>query len=257
MYVETIANRIEGLAPLSLAMDFDHVGLMVGNSKAPVHKVLVALDLTEAVVGEAIAKGADMIITHHPFLFEPFFSVTNQTVKGRIILELVKNNITYYAAHTNMDIAKGGINDYLCRLLDLTACSVLEPTSGEDGLGRIGSLRAPMDAEDFLQYIKERLDCSSVLYAGKKGKVQRVAVCSGSGTSLAGRALSLGADALITADMKYSAAQSLEGEPLLLVDCGHYGTERFFCNIVLELLKGYVDVEIAETDTDYIKQLTF
>ena len=217
MQVETIAQMIEELAPLSLAMDFDHVGLMVGNSHATVSKVLVALDLTEAVAEEAVAKGAEMIVTHHPFLFDPLFSVTDKTVKGRIVMQLIKNNIAYYAAHTNMDIAKGGINDYLFDLLKLKDREILEHVSGDDG---------------------------------------RVAICSGSGTSMAERAVALGADALITADMKYSAAQALEGIPLLLVDCGHYGTERFFCDIVANLLTDKVAVEIAESNCDYIKELT-
>ena len=256
MHVEAVGALIEQLAPVSLAMDFDHVGLMVGDSQASVNKVLVALDLTDAIIEEAIRKKADLIISHHPFLFEPVFSVTDKTPKGRMITKLIKNNIAYYAAHTNMDIANGGINDYLCALLQLKEVDVLEPTSAENGLGRMGVLEKSMDQDSFLRYVKECLGCARLLFSGGKEQIQRVAVCSGSGTSLAERAMALGADALITADMKYSAAQALEGEDFLLVDCGHYGTERFFCNIVSELLKDKVAVEIAEADTDYIKELT-
>lgn len=256
MQVETIAQMIEELAPLSLAMDFDHVGLMVGDSRAAVSKVLIALDLTEAVVEEAVAKGAEMIIAHHPFLFDPLFSVTDKTVKGRIVMQLIKNNIAYYAAHTNMDIAKGGINDYLFDLLKLKDREILEPVSEDDGLGRIGCLDHAMDPDSFLRYVKTCLGCSRVLYTGQTQTIHRVAICSGSGTSLAERAVALGADALITADMKYSVAQALEGIPLLLVDCGHYGTEHFFCDIVANLLTDKVAVEIAESNCDYIKELT-
>ena len=113
MKLSEIEKIIEQVAPKSLAMDFDHVGLLVGDDTQEVQKVLVSLDLTEAVVDEAIEKNADLIITHHPLFFEPVFSVTTQSAKGRMILKLAEHKIAYYAAHTNMDIAKGGINDYL------------------------------------------------------------------------------------------------------------------------------------------------
>ncbi len=252
-----LEQKIELVAPLHLAMDFDHVGLLMGDDNKEVNKVLVSLDLTEAVVDEAIEKNVDLIVTHHPLFFEPVYAITTRDAKGRMILKLAEHQIAYYAAHTNMDVAKGGINDYLCDLLGLDHRVVLEPTVGTDGLGRIGMLAEKMGAEQFLQHVRNVLRCPRVLYAGEMKSVQKVAVCSGSGTSLIERALASGADALVTADLKYSAAQQLEGEPLLVVDAGHFGTEVFFCEIIRRILDGFVSVEIAENNSDYIKSLTF
>lgn len=252
-----VEQKIEQVAPLHLAMDFDHVGLLLGDDNKEINKVLVALDLTEAVVNEAIEKKVDLIVTHHPLFFEPVYAITTRDAKGRMILKLAEHQIAYYAAHTNMDIAKGGINDYLCNLLGINHCVVLEPTAGTDGLGRIGTLAEEMSAEQFLHHVRETLHCPRVLYAGEMKNVWKVSVCSGSGTSLIERALENGADALVTADLKYSAAQQLEGEPLLVVDAGHFGTEVFFCEIIREILSEFVSVEIAENNSDYIKNLTF
>lgn len=257
MKLAEIEQRIEEIAPLALAMEFDHVGLLVGDDDKEIKTALVSLDLTEAVVNEAIEKQADLIITHHPLFFEPVFSVTTRTAKGRMILKLAEHGIAYYAAHTNMDIAKGGINDYLCDLLELADCEVLEHIAEGEGLGRVGVLPCSMRVDDFLKYVKNQLGCSRLSYAGNADEVKKVAVCSGSGTSLVEHALKKGADALVTADMKYSAAQQLEGESLLLVDAGHYGTEVFFCDIIHKILDGVVCVETAEANCDYIKSLTF
>lgn len=256
MKLKEIEERIEMVAPLDLAMDFDHVGLLIGRPEKDVRHVLVALDLTEAVVAEAIEKSVDLIITHHPLFFEPVFSVTTRTARGRMILNLAEHGIAYYAAHTNMDIAKGGINDYLCDLLQLRDCAVLEPVSETDGLGRVGVLSESMPAEVFLKYVCKQFGCSRLRYTGNVGEIHKVAVCSGSGTSLAEQALQCGADALVTSDMKYSSAQQLEGRPLLMVDAGHYGTEVFFCDIIHEILGSVVTVETAVANQDYIKDLT-
>lgn len=252
-----LEQKIEQVAPLHLAMDFDHVGLLLGDDNKEIGKVLVSLDLTEAVVDEAIEKNVDLIVTHHPLLFEPVYAITTRNAKGRMLLKLAEHQIAYYAAHTNMDIAKGGINDYLCDLLGLEHCAVLEKTVGDDGLGRIGMLTERMCAERFLHHVQKALQCPRILYAGAMGYIQKVAVCSGSGSSLIELALENGADALVTADLKYSAAQQLEGEPLMVVDAGHFGTEVFFCDIIRKILDDSVSVEIAKNNSDYIKNLTF
>lgn len=257
MKVKEIQAIIERVAPKSLAMDFDHVGLQVGDAEQEVNSVLVALDLTEAVLEEAIRKKADFIITHHPYFFHPVFSVTNETARGRMIMRLIENKISYYAAHTNMDIAFGGINDKLCDLLQLQNCSVLEFTTEKEGLGRIGTLNEAMKAEEFLLYVKKCLNAERICFSGKKESIQKVAVCGGSGTSSIDLALACGADAFITADMKYATAQELCEKPILLVDAGHFGTENCFCDIICQLLSGFVKVQKAESNVDLIGHLTF
>src|SRR5689334_11051717 len=126
-----IIEALERLAPSSLALEWDNVGLLVGESNRAVNKALIALDATDQVVEEAVTKGADLIITHHPVIFHPVKRVTDQTVLGRRLLKLIKNNISVYSAHTNLDIANGGVNDVLFELLGLRDKEPME----QNGIG--------------------------------------------------------------------------------------------------------------------------
>src|SRR5699024_6988979 len=110
---QEIIKQMEKLAPLHFAYDWDNVGLQIGNQTDETQSILTTLDVTEAVVDEAIAVGANLIIAHHPLLFQSLKKVDTSSVKGRIIAKLIKYDITVYAAHTNLDIAVGGVNDML------------------------------------------------------------------------------------------------------------------------------------------------
>ncbi len=126
--LKEITNVLETLAPCYLAESWDNVGLMIGSYEAEVSKVLCALDVNEAVVDEAIEEGAKCIVSHHPFFFAPFKSLNLDSSKGRMIKKLIQNDIAVYSMHTNYDIAKGGLNDYLCELLQLENTEILEVT---------------------------------------------------------------------------------------------------------------------------------
>lgn len=128
---QTIVQLFESWAPKSLAMEGDKIGLMVGTLNKPVHKVMIALDVLEEVIDEAIEQKADFILAHHPLIYRPLKNIATDTSYGRIIEKALKHNITIYAAHTNLDIAPGGVNDLLAEALQLTDTKVLVPTGSE------------------------------------------------------------------------------------------------------------------------------
>ncbi|RKQ37809.1 Nif3-like dinuclear metal center hexameric protein [Oceanobacillus halophilus] len=124
-----IFKMMERWAPKSLAYDWDNVGLQVGSYNNKVKKIMVTLDVLESVVDEAIQKKVDLIIAHHPLLFKPMKEVNFDTPKGKVIRKLIENQITVYAAHTNLDIAAGGVNDMICRSLGINESNILIESS--------------------------------------------------------------------------------------------------------------------------------
>lgn len=187
MFVRDIFSFLDTLAPFSYAMDFDNSGLLAGDPKQPVRRILVALDCTEAVVGKARETGTDLIVTHHPVIFDPLKTVT----AGSIVHQLISAGISILCAHTNLDLARGGVNDHLARQLGLKCLEGLTPVPCTDRegktiteyLGRIAFLPEPMSPEDFARFVKERLG-GNVRFASGKRAVHRVAVCGGSGRGL-------------------------------------------------------------------------
>lgn len=184
MFVRDIFSFLDTLAPFSYAMDFDNSGLLAGDPEQPVRRILVALDCTEAVVGKARETGTDLIVTHHPVIFDPLKTVT----AGSIVHQLISAGISIICAHTNLDLARGGVNDHLARQLGLKCLEGLTPVPCTDRegktiteyLGRIASLPEPMSPEDFARFVKKRLG-GNVRFASGKRAVHRVAVCGGSG----------------------------------------------------------------------------
>lgn len=133
---QTLIRYLEDLAPKRLAFDWDNVGLQLGNPQARVNKVMVSLDVDEHVLGEAIAVGADFIVTHHPFIFRPLLALRTDLPLGKLIERAMVEKLSIYAAHTNLDVAAGGVNDALAEKLQLSDVQVLRP-SGSESLEKI------------------------------------------------------------------------------------------------------------------------
>lgn len=216
--------------------DYDNAGFLLGDPMAEATGALVAIDLTEAVAEEAIANGLNLIVTHHPMIFGGVKRITTQNALGRMITRLIKHDICVYAAHTNLDNIKNGVNGILAEKLGLKDCQILKPMEGlhdkNVGAGMIGRLERAMDTEAFLQHVKEvlkveRLRCSPIC----RETVERVAICGGAGSFLIGDAMKMRADVLLTADMKYHDFQRAEGR-IVLCDAGHYETEQFAKEII-------------------------
>lgn len=233
MKVSDILAYIRELAPDYMKMDWDNAGLLCGDPDRQVTKILVALDPFEDVAREAIETGAQLVLTHHPLIFQPCRSVTQETAVGRTIRMLVKNDISAINAHTNLDCAPGGVNDVLARRLGLENVSIIDPqgkdASGREwGLLRMGTVKEqPLEA--FLGTVKSALGCPGLRYAEGGRPVRRVAVGGGACASELMDAVRAGCDTFVTADVKYNQFWDAADLGLTLIDAGHFWTENPVC----------------------------
>ncbi len=240
-----IANHIEKLAPCYLACDWDNVGLLVGDMDKEIKKVLICLDNDEHVVAEATEIGADMIVSHHPIMFSPINRMTESDPQQRMIRCMCKLGICHYAAHTNMDCAKGGLNDYLAEKLGFLNTSIMEQTAPDAGFGRYAEFSEDITLLDVINLCKERLNLDAVKYVGESGrKVKKVALNCGSGSDILDMCIENGVDVLITGDVKYSVARKAYENGIAIIDAGHYGTEVIFT----ELIKNYLEKEFKDVE---------
>ena len=247
--VKTIMEEIEKLAPVSLAESWDNVGLMVGNEDSRVTTVFVCLDVTSDNVRRAIDCGADMIISHHPLIFSPVKRIVEQDVNGRILRDLIKNDISVYSAHTNLDNADGGMNDILADRRDLIYTRkftdeecIDESGKPIDNIGRVGILETPMEMSDFAELVKSSLGCNTIRCLGDPSDViKTVALCSGSGGFGIYAAYHAGADVYVTSDIKHHEAQLALELGLNLIDAGHFETENTICSFMTEYLESRFD----------------
>lgn len=219
--VNDILQFLETLAPPELKMEWDNVGLLCGDRAAEVTRVLVALDPFEHVCREAAQRGAQLLVTHHPLIFRPLKSVTQDSAVGRSILLLSRHGISAVNAHTNLDIACGGVNDVLARALGL--CDI-RPI-GSENLLRAG-VCAPQTLPEFLAQVKSALGCPGLRYVDAGKPVRRVAVGGGSCADEMDEALRAGCDTFVTADVKYNQFWDAQALGLNLIDAGHFATEN-------------------------------
>lgn len=238
MKVKDIARLLEESLPLHWQEAYDNAGLAVGDPEAEVATVLVALDATEEVVEEAIEMGAQMVVTHHPIIFQPLRKLTCTTPQQRTIAKAIAGGVALYAAHTNLDSAPSeGISHLLGRKLGLREEALLEPSAKEQGvgIGIVGTLPEPVASEEFLRRIQRELGVRALRHSPiRRGSVQRVAICSGSGGSLISQAEAAGADLYLAADFKYH--DFVDADRMILVDAGHFETEICAIDILFELL---------------------
>nr|WP_330392246.1 Nif3-like dinuclear metal center hexameric protein [Hespellia stercorisuis] len=251
-------KQLEEMYPTDAALDFDNVGLLVGRSDKEVKKIYIALDATEDVIEDAIGKNVDMLITHHPMIFDPLKSVTSEHFTGRRIIDLIKYDISYYAMHTNYDVM--GMAGLAGRLFELQEPVVLEETYWDrregmntyarDGIGRVGRLTHPMSLKETTDWVKEKLHLEQVkVFGDMKQEVSVMAVSPGSGKSMIDAALEKGADVLVTGDIDHHAGIDAVAKGIAIIDAGHYGTEYIFMEDVKSYLKDSIDgveIETAE-----------
>lgn len=261
MRVSDIASVIEHLAPTNLAYEWDNVGLLCGDLEQEVKKVLLCLDLDINVVNEAAESGAQMIISHHPIMFDPISKITEQTPEGRVIRELIRRDISFYAAHTNLDIAKGGLNDLLSQKIGLVDVKILEYTKEDiEGIGRIGRLQKPITLKELADRVKKALNIEILRYSGESDTIiSRVAVNTGGGTALIEAAVNAGAEVFITGDYKYSQVRDMVAKGVCVLDVAHFDTEIIVCellyNYLTEQYGGALEIEVSRTNKNVVKTM--
>jgi len=237
--VGEITNIIENLAPIGYAYKWDNVGLQVGSKKDSTNKVLTTLEITDAILNEAIENDVNMIITHHPMIFSPLKKIIKEDMKGKLIYKAIQNNISIYAAHTNIDIASGGLNDYIANRLNIRDIKILEEIEGNgnsekikmsvNGIGRIGELDQPKTLGNLVVEIKEQINMEYIRVAGDlESIIEKVAVINGSGADLIEVAMYKGCQCVITGDVRYHDAQDAIAQGISVIDIGHYQSEKFF-----------------------------
>ncbi len=253
MLIRDVIKKIEDMAPIGLAYSWDNSGFLCGDKNKDVKKIYLTLDTNIYTVNEAVKNGADMIISHHPIMFGGIKSVDYNTPSGYVISELVKNDIALYAAHTTMDTAKGGLNDILAEKLGIEVMDILERNNDFEGcgLGRIGRIKNTVALSDFASIVKKALDTPFVRVSGNANTmISTVAVGSGACSDLIPVAAAMGADVMVTADMKYHIAIDSVERGICIIDAGHYPTERFVMDIFGQLFKNSEIKLIYSTETD-------
>ena len=245
MKVKDILGALEEFAPLALQDGYDNAGLQIGLAEdAEATGALLCLDVTEDVVDEAVLRGCNLIVSHHPLLFRPLKSITFDDYVGRTVVKAVQHGIAVYAAHTNLDSAQGGVNFKIAEKLGLVAPQWLSPkeaylrgmayvTAGE---GIIATLPTSLSEREFMERVKEVFGLKSlrVNYAQKK-TISRVALCGGSGASLIPKAIEKGADAFITGEIGYHRFFGYEKD-ILLLEIGHYESEQYTLEVLRDVL---------------------
>ena len=244
--VKEIIEVMETLAPTFLKEDFDNVGLMVGDREKEVKKVLLALDCTLKVVEEAKENNVDLIITHHPLIFRRPNNITTDTIQGRKIIELIKNDISLYSSHTNLDSAKSGLNDSIPKLLGYDSSEILEVNKRDEkaGLGRIVTLDKPTTLDEIVDNVKKALNINNLRVVKGKEEVNKIAIINGSGQDFIGKAVSKGADCIITGDTTYHFASDYKEMGINIIDAGHFASEQIvFFNVMKNIIDKFNDVE--------------
>ena len=246
--------------------DYDNAGFLLGDAQSDYKGALVALDLTPAVVGEAVQLGMSLIVTHHPFIFSGVKRLTAASETGRMVMQLAKNDISVYAAHTNLDNLSWGVSGILAQKLGLKKCEVLSvkrETPQPVGAGMVGELEEPMAVEDFLKSVKSLIGIPfirvSPLVTNQSSfiTVKRVALCGGSGAEFIGDAMAARADIYMTADLKYHDFQRTDGR-MVLADIGHYESEQFAKDIIFRAISEKFSnfaCRISETQEGIVKYI--
>ena len=262
MKIKDIVCALGQFAPLPLQESYDNAGLQIGLTEAEVTGALLCLDVTEAVVDEAVALGFNLIVSHHPLIFRGLKSITGDNYIERCVMKALKHDIVIYAAHTNLDNALNGVNFKMAEKIGLRNIQFLEPKTDDEsceaGSGVIGDLPvAELDA-DFLRRVKTTFRVGCVKHTALKGKmIRKVALCCGAGAFLMDEAIKQEADVFITGEIKYHDYFG-HGEDIVLAEIGHYESEQFTKELFQQIIRDRfpeVPVRMTEVNTNPINYL--
>ena len=261
MKIKEVLSALERFAPLPLQESWDNAGLQVGLTETEVSGALLCLDVNEKIVDEAVRKGCNLIVSHHPLLFRGLKTISDLTDVQRTVMRVIQNQLCVISMHTNIDNARGGVNFRIAQKLGLQDARFFAPKSVdsiEGGSGVIGAFAEPMVADDFVLKVKKTFGvecamCNELL----RRPVSKVAICGGAGDFLLDDAVKAGADAFITGEMHYHQYFGYEQRIQICV-IGHYQSEQFTTEIFQEIIQEEcpgVKTVIAETITNPISYL--
>ena len=266
MKVREIAEAIEQYAPLRLQEEWDNAGIQVGNPEAEITGVLLCTDATETVVGEAVALGYNLVISHHPLIFRGLKKIMGRTPVERTVAMAIKHDITIYSAHTNMDSAWQGVSFRMADKIGMTDVAFLDDNrvdaygdqcNTSAGCGVIGNIE-PTAAIEVLKRVKAAFEVGAVRYCGNPDTViSRVALCGGAGGFLIDKAVEMGAQLYVTADMRYHDFLD-NSKRIVVADIGHYESEHFTKEIFLEIIQKKSPtfaVAFAKSETNQVNYL--
>ncbi|GAB6169659.1 Nif3-like dinuclear metal center hexameric protein [Clostridium carnis] len=247
--VKEIMKIIEDFAPVNLKEDFDNVGLMVGDKEKEVKKILLALDCTLDVINEGKEKNVDLIITHHPLLFRKPSNITTDTLLGKKIIELIKNDISLYSSHTNLDSVEGGLNETIVEKLGFNSTEIIEihknSKDKKDGLGRIIRLKNNISLLDLVRIVKENLNINTLKIVEGFNNIRTIAIINGSGEGFISEAVKMGADCIITGDTTYHFASDYKEMGISIIDTGHFSSEWVvFLSVMDKIKKDLDEIEV-------------
>ena len=233
MTVKDVFDTLCLIAPLELQLEYDNAGFLLGHAESTVSKVLLSLDVTDEVAKEAVDVGAQLIVSHHPVIWDEMKSLTDCTPGNLKLLRLIESGIAVISMHTNLDIAEGGVNDVLISLLGASNNGTFEP----EGCGRIGKLETPTPLPVFLQKCKEKLKTRGLRYYDAGRPVEHIAVLGGSGGSSLIEAWKAGCDTFVTADVKYSVFLQARELGINLIDGDHFCSENPVIPVIADKLR--------------------
>lgn len=243
--IKEVYDFMDSFAPFACQGDFDNSGFLVGDMNRYIHHIGVVLDVTKQTLAAARHLGIDLLISHHPVIFEAQKSFT----AGNPAFELANAGIAALCAHTSLDCAAGGVNDVLCDLLGIEKIELYPTAEYPSGLLRTGFL-AQEGAEELAEYVGTRL-CTDVRYCDGGKAIETVAVCGGSGGSLFKDVLDAGVDAYITGDLSYHQYLAAADKGLTVVAAGHFETENPVVQVLAEKLKHrFADIQVSVPEQD-------
>ena len=239
MKIREIVAPLEEFAPLALQEHYDNAGLIVGDPDNEADAALVCVDVTEAVLEEAVERGAGLVIAHHPLVFHPLKRLSRTTYIERAVRRTVREGIAVYACHTNLDSAPQGMSYALGRQLGLQEMELLTPSGAAAGagFGVVGRPECEMPTEAFLRMVRERLGTGAIRHSALvRETVRRVALCTGAGASMMADARRSGADLYLSADFRYNDFLDADND-LVIADVGHFESEYCAIGLICEIIR--------------------
>ena len=241
MKIREVVDALERFAPLPLQEDYDNAGLQLGlTDSQEVSGALLCLDVTEAVVDEAVALGCNLIVSHHPLIFRPLKHLTDENQVQRTVRKAIVNNVALISMHTNLDNAMGGVN---WKMAEIIGAYVEKREEGSaldlkaSPMPLFAELPESMAADEFIQLLKKRFKVECVMANELlKRPIRKVAICGGAGSFCMGDAIRGGADAFVTGEMGYHEFFGHE-QKIQIAVIGHYQSEQFTCELLKEILE--------------------